>query len=64
MIDLSTKEELILTKIGTMTDDMNYLMKADKGIIDFNNYDIHARNYGDVKEYLGAISNFLARNKK
>jgi thiamine-monophosphate kinase len=60
----SSNKGMVFTKIGGMTVNKEYILKYDENIINFENYDIHARNFGDIAEYLDAINDFLIKQKK
>ncbi len=54
------KHGLSVSGIGIMTASQKYLLKENDRLIDFTAYNIHARDYRDVKDYISAISQFLS----
>jgi hypothetical protein len=42
-----------------MTEEEEYKLKEKQRIIDFRHFDIHARNFPDIRDYLSAVNDFI-----
>ncbi|HBX51220.1 MAG: hypothetical protein A2275_16455 [Bacteroidetes bacterium RIFOXYA12_FULL_35_11] len=53
------KSFLKFYKIGVLTKDQNFLLKKEKNILDLNHFDISARDFNNVKDYINTLQNLL-----
>ncbi|MFC2100728.1 AIR synthase related protein [Bacteroidota bacterium] len=63
-IDESKKKHLHFTKIGEVTSKDYKMLSSNKSEIQFNDFDIYARNFENVSDYISELINYLKNNKK
>jgi len=51
-----------VTRIGTMIDSKAYLLRNDGHLINFFGFDLHARNYQHITQYITAINKYLEQS--
>ncbi len=55
------QEGLKFFKIGEIADEINMILKEKNKIIDLSNFNIWARNYNDINEYINNLAKFATR---
>jgi thiamine-monophosphate kinase len=52
-------QSLVFTRLGVITGENKMILHQNKKSLDLTGYSFFARNYGDVKEYIGEVVKFI-----
>ncbi len=64
LLSEANKNQLVFTKIGEITGKNKKQIKTEDEKIDFMNFEISARDYNNIEEYLSDLNNYVKSNRK